>query len=329
MGKKLVPISTNKEQLEQHQINDGVTSGTAGQVLEFHPIYHFLLALVVSMYTTVHVAYLFTGRYIFVKVRSGLQRGQEERQEERSDDCLFQPSLDSPSSSSPQFSGWVALPLALLALGLSILLQPRNQKKPYKIFLSGLFLTIGVVPQFCLALGVVKYDIEDKVTHLGVSGVRLFFWSLIYITATKVRSKIARLQDDDLSSFLSRNLFLEGFVAGVGQLGFLMFDVLRCLNELGTDWRFGTTTGSNGLIVEKWTLCRRTMCSQPGLGGLINIYIFIKLFSSLVPKRILERHSIPYESICTLDLTRQQLFQCFCVTISLSAAMYLLGYYGT
>ena len=104
----------------------------------------------------------------------------------------------------------------------------------------------------------------------------------------RVRSRIARLSDADFSKFLSLSIIIGGLIVGLGQLVFLAFSSIQCVNEAtveGLDWRE----------------CKRSLISQAGLGGLVGLYIILLLVSGIAPRKYIDRHISKPKKIARLD----------------------------
>ena len=113
------------------------------------------------------------------------------------------------------------------------------------------------------------------------------------VFALRIRSTIARLPDSDLSRFLSMSVIKGGLIVGLGQLIFLAFSSVQCLNEAtieGHDWRE----------------CKRSLYSQAGLGGLVAEYTILLLVSGVAPKKYIDRHIIKLERIATMNLNLEE-----------------------
>ena len=87
-----------------------------------------------------------------------------------------------------------------------------------------------------------------------------------------VRSRVAKLSDADLSRFLSLSVVKGGLIVGLGQLIFLAFSSVQCLNEASAEGH-------------DWTECKRSLYSQTGLGGLVAEYTIIELVSGIAPRK--------------------------------------------
>ncbi|GMH63274.1 hypothetical protein TL16_g03669 [Triparma laevis f. inornata] len=156
---------------------------------------------------------------------------------------------------------------------------------------------------------VVKITIGDAKASfvIGFITIRAIFLAFFL----RVRLRIARLEDKQLSEFLAEKVIKDGFFMGFAQLGFLTFSSIQCEAE-----------------EDHWSDCNRTLYSQTGLGFMVVIYTAITLISGLAPKRILEKHVIPTKDILSMNLTVQQIVQTFGLLTAASSAMFLLGSYG-
>ena len=118
-------------------------------------------------------------------------------------------------------------------------------------------------------------------------------YGLLLFVALRTRSRVARLSDSDLSKFLSMSVIKGGLIVGLGQLLFLAFSSVQCLNE-------ATIEGLG------WTECKRSLFSQTGLGGLIALYRIIEIVSGIAPKKYIDRHIIKPKKIATMDLNLEE-----------------------
>ena len=101
------------------------------------------------------------------------------------------------------------------------------------------------------------------------------------------------LSDSDLSRFLSMSVIKGGLIVGLGQLIFLAFSSIQCLNEASVEG-------------EDWTECKRSLYSQTGLGGLVAEYTILLLMSGVAPKKYIDRHIIKPKKIATMHLNLEE-----------------------
>ena len=84
-----------------------------------------------------------------------------------------------------------------------------------------------------------------------------------------------------------------GLIVGLGQLVFLTFSSIQCLNEASVedlDWRE----------------CKRSLYSQAGLGGLVAEYTILLLVSGVAPKKYIDKHIIKSRRIATMNLNLEE-----------------------
>ena len=130
----------------------------------------------------------------------------------------------------------------------------------------------------------------------------------------KIRGWVARLNDRNLSIFLTDGVMKEGLLIGLAQLGFLLFSSVQCEAEV-QEWN-------------SWTECSRTLFSQTGLGVMICLYLGVKILSRLAPKNILDKHLLSARSVFAMDLNMEGFVQCFGLAIAAFCALNMLGSYG-
>ena len=169
-------------------------------------VYSFLTFLITSAYTTLSVRFAMVGKIKLVK-----------------------------------FYSWILIPIGTTALVLSFALQPRLNTKSHLAFLA---LQFSTSTWLCEWLTVVGFEWDGHQIFLAV--IRSCGWAVTLVLGLKVRARIARLPDKDLSTFLVDKVFTEGFLVGIGQLIFLVFSSIQC----------DTATMAAG---EGWMQCRRTL----------------------------------------------------------------------
>ena len=125
------------------------------------------------------------------------------------------------------------------------------------------------------------------------SSARCLIYGLTLLVALRARSRVAKLSDSDLSRFLSMSVIKGGLIVGLGQLIFLAFSSIQCLNEASVEGH-------------DWTECKRSLYSQAGLGGLVAEYTILLLVSGIVPRKYIDRHIIKLKRIATMDLNLEQ-----------------------
>ena len=178
----------------------------------------------------------------------------------------------------------IILPLGVTTLALSFALKPRRTDFAYRTFLTLQYFLFSIGSE-TLAMCGYGWRIEDSLDFF----IRCPFWLAISPLLWFMRQKIAELEDDKLSDFLSMNVVKGGLLVGLGQLAFLMFSSVQCENEArmnGRDWRD----------------CKRSLFSQSGLGGMISLFTIIKLLSGIVPKKYIEKHIVTIEMFMSMKL---------------------------
>ena len=129
------------------------------------------------------------------------------------------------------------------------------------------------------------------------SSIRCLIYAVTMFFSLRIRSTIARLPDADLSKFLSMSVIKGGLIVGLGQLVFIAFSSVQCLNEASVE-------GHN------WTECKRSLSSQTGLGGLVAEYTILLLVSGVAPRKYIDRHMIKLKKIATMNLNLEEV-SCF------------------
>ena len=84
-----------------------------------------------------------------------------------------------------------------------------------------------------------------------------------------------------------------GLIVGLGQLIFLAFSSIQCVNEANVEGR-------------DWRECKRSLYSQTGLGSLVAEYTIIMLVSGVAPRKYIDRHIIKPKKIATMDLNLEE-----------------------
>ena len=162
-----------------------------------------------------------------------------------------------------EFYSKVLLPTCWTAMAIAFALKPRRSDLPYMAFLSFQYLSCSIGSEILALLGF-KWR-KDKVLK---GFLRSLIWFGMFLVALRARSSIARLSDADLSKFLSMSVIKGGLIVGLGQLIFLAFSSVQCLNEASVEDL-------------NWTECKRSLFSQTGLGCLVAEYTILLLVSSL------------------------------------------------
>mmetsp|Transcript_2598 Transcript_2598/g.4916 ORF Transcript_2598/g.4916 Transcript_2598/m.4916 type:complete len:1010 (+) Transcript_2598:83-3112(+) len=246
-----------------------------GVVIQCSMVYSFLTFLITSAYTTLSVRFAMVSKLKLVK-----------------------------------FYSWILLPIATTALVLSFALQPRLNSKRHLAFLA---LQFSTSTWLCEWLTVVGFEWDSEQIFLAV--IRSFGWAVTLVLGLRVRARIARLPDKDLSKFLVDKVFSEGFLVGLGQLIFLVFSSIQC----------DTATMAEG---EGWENCRRTLYSQTGLGCLTALVIVLRLVSGVVPPKIMKRHVLGPDRIVTMDLSVKEFFEFCGLCAAAGCGLFLISLYG-
>ncbi|GMI46432.1 hypothetical protein TrCOL_g1227 [Triparma columacea] len=209
---------------------------------------------------------------------------------------------------------WITIPISVTAMGISFCLKPRREDLPYKVFIYIQFIVYAVMSQlFSINFGPWKQDgaVTTRKEFVASCLQLCLLWPLLFALGMKVRSRIAKLPDEDLSKFLTNDVIMIGMFVGLGQITFLMLGAIQC-NGNADDWRD----------------CNRTLISQTGLGGMVTIYTIFKLVSGVVPKRILEKHTISMKKFLSMDLNAGEALQAVGLLVAALCALYPLGNYG-
>ena len=111
------------------------------------------------------------------------------------------------------------------------------------------------------------------------SSARCLLYVIALLVALRVRASISKLSDSDLSRFLSMSVIKGGLIIGLGQLVFLAFSSVQCLNEASIEGH-------------DWTECKRSLYSQTGLGSLVGLHTIIMFVSGIAPRKYIDRHII-------------------------------------
>ncbi|GMH82038.1 hypothetical protein TrST_g3249 [Triparma strigata] len=201
------------------------------------------------------------------------------------------------------FWSWTLAPMTVGTLGISIFLKPRRKDV---LYMSLLYLQCAIYLFSDIAVKIAIQEVEALFVVFFLT-IRIIF--LLFFL--RVRRRIGRLNDKELSDFLSLKVLKDGLFMGLAQLGFLTFSAIQCeAEELN------------------WSDCNRTLYSQTGLGFMVVIYTAAELISGIAPKRIVEKHVVPTKNILAMNLTLQETVQTFGLLAAASSAMFLLGSYG-
>lgn len=123
--------------------------------------------------------------------------------------------------------------------------------------------------------------------------VRCLVYGVILFVALRIRSRIAKLSNSDLSKFLSISVIKGGLVTGLSQLVFLAFSSVQCISEANIEGH-------------SWRVCKRCLYSQTGLGALVALFTIITLVSGVAPRKYIDRHTIKPKNILKMDLNMEE-----------------------
>ena len=138
----------------------------------------------------------------------------------------FQPQSLSDSLLSFQFYPYTILPLSVLTICISFLLKPRRNTIAYKAVLYMQYFIFTLGSELFDAIGY-KWERSETIASLSFSASWLCCLPIMW----RVRARIAKLSDDDLSKYLSNYVIGGGLVVGLGQLTFLALSTLQCESE--------------------------------------------------------------------------------------------------
>ena len=209
-----------------------------------------------------------------------------------------------------KFWGWILLPVAAAVMAISFALKPRRTDKTY---IALLYLQYGLFTIVSEIFDTIGKNYDSAAVFHSVSSTVL--WVLVLPVAMRIRSRIAKLSNSDLSRFLTNDVLKGGILLGLAQLAFLLFASIQC----------DANAKEAGL---RWQQCRRTLFSQTGLGGLVAIFGIIKLVSGVVPLHILTKHTVSMEKVVAMNVRLDEAVQFFGLGIATISALFLLGLYG-
>jgi hypothetical protein len=181
-----------------------------------------------------------------------------------------------------------------------------------------------------------------------VAFVLRLFASLIYaIITVKCRGRLRKLTDADLSRFMINTLLRQGF-ASIITVGYFSLESLKCIQQNPDDWSpwwevdrvhpdpsRSYCTQSDGCENENCMFddkcfelkrgeCDTKVAAQYLLGGILALYLAVKIVVGGVPKRILEKHIISLPRLATLKLTLKERLQVVLFGIACLSGMMLL-----
>ena len=189
-------------------------------------------------------------------------------------------------------------PTCVLAMAISFLLKPRREDLAYRAFLLFQYCQLTFGSEILIMIGF-RFD-RGEVIQAFITMVLFFIMLLVF---WRIRSRVAKLSDADLSEFLSMSVVKDGLIVGLGQLAFLAFSSIQCESEARIEGR-------------SWEDCNRSLYSQAGLGGLVTLFTVITLVSGVAPKRYIEKHTIKIRDIVTMNLNVAEFVQVLGLTIA-------------
>ncbi|GMH77073.1 hypothetical protein TrLO_g9487, partial [Triparma laevis f. longispina] len=207
-----------------------------------------------------------------------------------------------------KFWGWSILPIFVTTMAISFMLKPRREDRKYKTLLYIQYFVLSYVSEFLSLIG--KGFKKGTVGIFFLKGLVLY--PALLILGMKLRSHIAKLTNRDLSYFLTNDVVMGGAFIGLGQLAFLMFASIRCENAN-----------------DDWKECRRILTSQVGLSAMVGLYVIIKLASGVVPKYILEKHTISVKKLAAMKMNTEEFVLADLLLMAIGCALFMLGNYGT
>jgi len=210
------------------------------------------------------------------------------------------------------FWGWIILPVCFAAMGISFALKPRREDRLYKIGLYLQFFLFAFVSTFFTFVG------KDESLQIWQVVLYVLLWMILFIIAMRCRSVIARLSDEVLSNFLTKDVIMRGMLVGLGQLLFLMFGSIQCSKSPKPP----ANQDCEGL-----DCCNRTLYSQFGLSSMVALFTIIKLISGVVPKQILRKHTISLKKVIAMDMNFKESLQVFSISVVMGCAIYALANY--
>ena len=168
--------------------------------------------------------------------------------------------------------GWILKPIGALSLGLSFALKPRRNDPGHTMWLNTQFFMFTFLTEMLTCIG-------TSFEYWWKSAVRIPIYFFLLWLAWLFRSKITTLPDTELSKFLVTTVLKEAFIIGGAQLTFLMFDPIRCDGLWFND-------------SDDWSVCKRSLFSQLGLGAIVATFTTLRVFSGLIPKYYREKHIV-------------------------------------
>ena len=125
-----------------------------------------------------------------------------------------------------RFYAWILLPICITAMVISFGLKPRRENLIYKTFIYAQYVLLAFVSEILYMVGY-NWQEDAILNALG----RCLFSIFLFFFALRVRARVAKLSDEDLSCFLSQSVVRGGLVIGLAQLAFLAFSSLQCESE--------------------------------------------------------------------------------------------------
>mmetsp|Transcript_21514 Transcript_21514/g.44854 ORF Transcript_21514/g.44854 Transcript_21514/m.44854 type:complete len:972 (-) Transcript_21514:48-2963(-) len=199
---------------------------------------------------------------------------------------------------------WVELPFTCLTVFLSMIMQPKRDSKGHKIFLAVHYFMYTVLAE------ILRVMWEPKIVQITFSIMRSVLWTGMFYCIMRMRKMIADMPPLELSNFLTHRVLKEGILAGLSQILFVMFDIVRCDTENG------------------WEQCTRTLASGGGLSALIVLFVVSRIAVRIPPRSIMEKHIIPSHRLITMDLSVEERVVVSVLVFAAFCALWLLGNYG-
>ena len=77
-----------------------------------------------------------------------------------------------------------------------------------------------------------------------------------------------------------------------------------------------------------WGQCERTLYSQTGLSFIVGAYTTIKILTGVVPKKILDKHTVSLKDVLGVTMDVEAVVQFLGLAGASVFALYLFGNYG-
>ena len=151
--------------------------------------------------------------------------------------------LNPHPSNHPRTCSWTLLPINIGSMGISIFLKPRQNKRRYKTI---------------LVLQCIMFLFADRILRLYYSRITILEFCLFTAIPTPLlvwvmaqRKRIGKLEDKELSQFLTQKVVKQSMLIGLAEISFLMFSSVQCANR------------------SNWRECERTLYSQTCIGIMV------------------------------------------------------------